>query len=315
MALSIAEANTVSKNYFDKTLTQQIYERSAFVARLKEKENIVCDGGVQIQWPIRHSKLNATNSVTPRSQIAYSQKETRTAAVLDWTYYVGQAMISWDERVKNVGQGQIINLIKDKTEELAQDMFDYFTTDVFATSAVTTKIAPLPVIVSASTYGGIAVADAAEWTAGLADTTTTRLVLYGSSTCLAKAINSSTFSPDGPDIIITTRDLFNKLESLIEPQTMRSDDGLQNAGFTNIKFHGVPVVGDAKMTAAMMLGLDTSAIELRYHPDFNWKVDDWSDLKQAGFPNALVKTVCWVGNLVCKRRKTNFKFTVLDYTL
>ena len=118
MALSISEANTVSSKYYDKTLTQQVYEKCPFYLKLKSIGNVSTDGGTQIQWPIRHSKLSQSGFVGPREQINYSQTETRTGAVLDWKYLVGENMISWDERVKNSGKPQIVNLIKDKTTEL-----------------------------------------------------------------------------------------------------------------------------------------------------------------------------------------------------
>src|SRR6185295_14799633 len=107
MALSVDEANTVSSRYFDQTITSQVYEQSPYYSKLKSNNAVTWNGGTQIQWPIRYAKLNATQAVTPRSQVVFSQLETRTAAVLDYAYYIGQGMISWDERVKNVGKPQI----------------------------------------------------------------------------------------------------------------------------------------------------------------------------------------------------------------
>jgi hypothetical protein len=56
-------------------------------------------------------------------------------------------------------------------------------------------------------------------------------------------------------------------------------------------------------------------LELRYHPDYNFKATPWSELEQVGFPNALAKTVSWAGNLVCRQRITQGRYSALDYTL
>ena len=315
MALSITEANAVSSKYFDKTITSQVYEQSVLYSRLKAKNKVVMDGGTQLQWPIRYRELNQTEAVTSRQQVDWKQKETRTGAVLDWTYYLGKTMISWDERVKNTGKPQIVNLLKDKTDELNEDIYEKFCDDLYATSQGTNNIQALITIIdSGTTYAGIAVADAADW-ASTEDSSTTRLVLYGSAASLSATINATTFGKNHPDLIITSRNLYSKAESLIEPQKRYKSEEPGMIGFTNVKFHDVPIVGDAHCPAGYMFGIDTSQFELRYHPDYHFKVMPWTELEQAGFPNAMAKAVSWAGNIACRMRKTSFKYTALDYTL
>jgi hypothetical protein len=318
MALSIDEANTVSSKYFDKTITAQVYDESPLWTRLKSKNKVSWDGGTQIQFPIRYKEAGVAEAVGPRSQIAYMAKETRTGAVLDWAYYVTKGIISWDERTKNTGKAQIINLIKDKTEEMNSDLFEKFADDLFATAQGALAIQSLNNIIgaAASTYAGISQSDATEWYSPAIDTSTTRLVLYGTSGSLSAMINSATFGKYKPDLIITTRNLFSKFESLVEPQKQYSGDSdLAKAGFSSVKFHDVDVVADAhEQTSAMHL-LCTDMLEMRYHPDFNFKVSDWGSLEQIGFPNALAKSVSWAGNLVCRMRKVQGRYSALDYTL
>ena len=314
MALSIDEANTVSTKYFDKTLTQQVYEKSPLFAKLKSAKQVTTDGGNSIQFGIRYTELGRAETVDPREQISYTQKETRTGGNLDWKYYVGQSMIQWDERVKNTGKPQIINLMADKTEEMRQDMFNKFQTDLYATTQASKSFSGLDEIVdSGDTYAGISTTDATEWVA-IEDTSTTKLVLYGTAGSFAHRMNQATFGPDKPDLVITTRDLFNKFESLIEPQLRYESGAMGKLGFTALKYHGAEIVSDYACTDLYMYGLCTKYFEFRVHSDFNFKTDKWDDLKQAGFPQALVKLVFWTGNLCCKMRKVNLKYSALDYT-
>jgi hypothetical protein len=318
MALSIDEANAVSSKYFDKTITSQVYDESPLWTRLKNKNKVTWDGGTQIQFPIRYKEAGVAEAVGPRSQIAYQAKETRTGAVLDWAYYVTKGIISWDERAKNTGKAQVINLIKDKTQEMNDDLFEKFADDLFATAQGSLSIQTLNTIIgtTSSTYAGISQSDATEWYSPAIDTSTTRLVLYGTSGSLSAMINTATFGKKMPDLIITTRNLFSKAESLLEPQKQYSGNSdLAKAGFSSVKFHDVDIVSDAHCPTSAMYLLCTDMLEMRYHPDFNFKVSDWTSLEQVGFPNALAKSVSWAGNLVCRMRKVQGRYSALDYTL
>jgi len=179
MALTYTELDSVSKKYYDDTITQQIYEDDPFYAKVLKKQNVTWSGGSKIQWPIRYTKLDTAQWFGPRDQIAYMGKETRTAAEQEWRYINAVTTIHMDEKIKNGGQGQIIDLVKDKTAELSEDMLNKYCTAIYATSAAANAITPLSTIVdSAATFGGIAVADASEW-ASQEDGSTTELSIYG----------------------------------------------------------------------------------------------------------------------------------------
>lgn len=315
MAFTINELNAVSKKYFDSTLTQQIYEKSPFFAKLKADKQIITDGGVSIQWPVRTSKLGKAGSTGARTQVIFDSVETRTGADIPWVYYDSETMLHWDEKVANSGKGKIIDLAKDKAQELLEDLREALYASIFSTSGVSgTDLETLDRIISAAdTYGGIAVADAAAW-AGVEDSTTTTMKLYGAGS-LSEARNNATFGTDQPTMHITTRDLVSKYESLLQPQQRYEDKQMANLGFANITFHNKPVIGDVFCPAGYWFGIDMTAMELRVHKDNNMKVTDWFELKQAGYPNALAKYVAFVGNLMARRRRTSFKFSALDYTL
>lgn len=315
MALSVDEANTVSKRWYGEDIVPQVYDSSALWAKLKQKNKIVADGGTKLQWPIRYKESGTAQAAGFRDQITYGQVETRTAAVDDWKTYINQATITHDERVYNSGEARVVNLLKDKYKELQEDLQEKFMDDLFATSQGANSITMLTTIVdSADTYAGISVSDAASW-AAQEDGTTTRLTLYGSSGSLATMLNAATLGDRHPTLILTTRNLFSKLESLIEPQKRYEDKSTADIGFTNVAFHGTVAVGDGHCPTGYLYALDLDAFELRYHPDFNFKATDWFTLEQAGHPNAMAKVITWTGNLICNLRKTNVKYSALDYTL
>ena len=317
MALTYTQANAVSKEYFDKTITQTVYERSPIFWSANQKHKVKKIGGTggnTFRFPIRYRKLGQSEAVDPAAQLIYEQYDTRTQGELAWKYYRSKTMISWKERVTNRGDAQIVRLIADKTEELRQDLYDKFVADIYALSQGTLNFQSLDTIVDATTtYAGVAQADVASWAAN-EDSTTTRLSLYGDQS-LAELINLSTFGTDRPTLIATTRDLASKTESLLQGQQKLFDQDLANAGFENVKFKNIPIVGDYGCPASYMWGLDMNNLEFWYQEGYNMKISDWYPLEQAGFPEYLAKVAAWVGETVCRQRQTNFKFSALDFTL
>lgn len=236
--------------------------------------------------------------------------------MLDWKYLVGQNMISWDERVKNSGKPMVVNLINDKTTEMREDMADKFATALHAVTPGSNDISSLPQIIdSTTTYAGIAYTDAAAW-AAQEDSTQDELVLYGDAS-VSYLMNQATLGKNKPDLYLTTRDLWSKFESLIEPQKRyyNKDTALAKAGFTSLYWHDAEVVSDVYTQTGYLYGIDCKQFEIRYHPDYNFLTSKWFKLEQAGYPYAMAKTSAWAGNILCRMRRTSFKFTNLDYTL
>lgn len=313
MALTYSELNTVSKQYYDDKMYPQVYEDSPFFMQMKKRNKIMYDGGIQIQFATRYRKLASANEVGPREQLSIGGKDTRTAAVLDWSYYAADTSLEWDERIKNAGKGKIIDLARDKAKELKDDMSDrLFTNFVTTTSQGANILVPLAVIVDAAdSYGGIAVADSADWKS-VEDTTTTTMTLYGTGS-LSRSFNSATFGKDHPTNYYTTRDLLSKLESLLQPQVRYESEDALDKKFPNVLFNGGKAYGDVYMPESYFYGIDMNAFELACKTGED-RVTEWFSLEQAGRPNTLGKYCFWVGNVKCNMRRTSFKYTALDYT-
>lgn len=311
MALTVDEANAVSHEFFDETITSQVYDASPFFAKLKADKRTRTDGGDSIHFPIRYAELGQSRNPGFREKVDFQSNETRTAGILQWAPYDAHTMIHWDERVYNTGRGRIINLLADKSEELKADFQEKLDEALFASSSASTALQSLQVIVDSSdAYAGIDPSDASEW-AATEDSSQTIMKLDGQNS-LRQRYNDARFNKFMPNFFVTTRDLFGKAESLMEPQRRYEDEQMGSMGFTSIKLFGHPLVDDPKVPANHFYGLDMKSFILRVHSEHNMKVLDWFELKQAGFPNAMAKYMDSVLQLQCNRRKTNFKFTALD---
>lgn len=313
MALTYSELQSVSKNYFDNKIHPQVYEESPFFMRMKKKNKVSYDGGIQIQFPIRYQKLERSGEIGPREQIVFGGKDTRTAGVLDWAYYSSNTTLEWDEKIKNAGKGRIIDLARDKAKELKDDLVDQMAYNfITSTSQGSNTLVPLAAIVdSATAYAGIAVADAAEW-ASTEDSSTDTMTLFGSGS-LSYQFNQATFGKDHPTVFFTTRDLLSKLESLLQPQVRYESDDSLDKKFPNVLFNGAKAYGDVYMPSGYFYGIDENAFEVAVKTGED-RTTDWFSLEQAGRPNTLAKVAFWVGNIKCNSRKTSFKKSNLDYT-
>ena len=313
MALTYTELQSVSKNYFDNRIHNEMYESSVFMAKLKQKNKITYDGGIKIQFPITYLQLGRAGEVGARDQIVFGSKDTRTAGVSEWAYYMADTTLHWDERVSNAGKGKIVDLAKDKAKELKDDLayklaYNFLT----VTSKGTNLLDPLAAIVdSANTYAGIAYTDASDWKS-VEDSSTTTMTLFGSDS-LSYQFNASTFGDSHPTMFLTTRNLVSKLESLLQPQVRYTSDDPLDKKFPHVMFNGYPAFGDAYVPTGYFYGLDMDKFEMVIK-DGEDEVSDWFSLEQDGRPKTLAKWASWVGNVILHCRKTNFKMSALDYT-
>lgn len=314
MALTYDQATTVSKAYFDDTIKQQVYEDSYLFAWLKKNNRITVSGGKSIRVPIRYKKLDLAEACNPRSQFVFQSVDTRTAIDLDWKYYRDLTLLHWDEKVQNAGEGEIIDIMRDKADEMKEDLQDLLYSDLFATSAGSLSFTPLSTIVdSAASYGGVAVSDAAAW-ASTEDNSTTKLLAYGSGS-ISYMVSQATFGKNAPTVHITTRELADAFEAVLQPQQRYTSEEAASLGFPEtIAFRKVPVVGDAFCPTGYWYGLDLNQFEFFVKEGENMDLSDWFPLEQAGFPKSMGRYGTFVANLVCRMRKSSFKYTALDYT-
>lgn len=314
----VAQVNAITSKYFEKTISQLAYEDSVLLKRLKSDHKVKVKGGTQIQWPVRVDKLGTSGSVYPRASVTWSTNDTRIAAQLNWKYKYGKTLIQWDELLQNQGTPQIISLVKDKLAELKEDMNDEMITNLYtdAGSLDEMDFDSIDKIIGTDTYAGIdpaTLADPTRWRSivdnGSGTGTDLKIYTDATYTSLASAINQATFGSMRPNLAITTHDIYDQLESWIVTNfgQVQIDQKTLSLGFDNIKFKGVAFVADPQCPDGHIFGIDTDALELVVHPDYDMKATPWGP--HENYPNALFKGISWAGNLKSKRRHTHFKFT------
>lgn len=311
MALTHTEAEAVSREFFYPTMEACAYDFSPFFAKLKAK-NAVVDGGTMISFPIRYDKLGRAKSVGWDEQWNFGKKKTRTQADINWCLYRGDAMITLEDIIKNDGKGRKVDLIKDKLKEMKEDVEETMAKDLYTQSTDDNAMDALSTIIdSTGSYAGILPSDAANW-ASTEDSSTTTLVIFGENS-LTYMIAQATFGKKSPNFHLTSKLLYNKFLAIFDAGRRYGDADLLKAGFKTATFNGDPVTMDAFCPEGSWFGINIDEFEMCYHPDHNFKVYGWEDMRGQGMPGTLTNLEDFIGALKCTDRKSNFKFTALDY--
>jgi hypothetical protein len=177
--------------------------------------------------------------------------------------------MTWQERNQNYGPEQIVDLMKDKAKEGVQDMSELMSDDFYQADASrgTNDVNGFfnCVAAASSSYAGVDQDDASSWNAGLYDTTTTTMALYGTTGSLWYLYESCYFN-GFPDLFVTTLLLAGVYASKLQPGERRAPEG-GRAGATDMYFNGVNILVDTHVPTAAFLALTSKYMWLHVHPN------------------------------------------------
>ncbi len=310
MALSRNEVNSVSHQYFADLIIQQVYDSTIVLDKLQKSNQIKFSGGTKLQVPIRYQKLLDAEMVDPDAARVTMIKDTRNSIELDWKFAKADVAMSWEERVFNGEAGRIIDLMADKAEEGSQDLSELISTQfhqLFTSKGSYDMDGFFSAVRASSTsYGDIDQDDISSWNAGLYDTSTTTLAMYGSGSIDEglRACHFRTF----PDLMFTTLALASIYASKLQPGERRSpEDG--KAGSIDHYFNKVPIIADPAANDSTWMFVNTEFMHFYVHNDNAFTVDPWMD--DPDRLKALRALITVVGNFVFTRRKSFGAYTAL----
>ena len=311
------QADAISSQYFDNTLRKVVYQESVLLKRMLANNKLKVKGGRVIQWPLRVSELGTAQAVDPRVALTFQTADTRKAAQLNWKFYYATTFINWDEILENQGKPQLVDLIKDKTTEIKEDMTERLILDLYAGGTQNEmKISSLSTVINDGEYAGIDpdadLSDPTRWKSHVFSPAQEQALGFYTApengVSLAEIINKATFNDEKPSLIITTEDIYTAIEQYLENkrQVTKSNE-LQNMGYDNVKFKGVPIVADKRCPSKTMFGINEKRLELTIHPQYDMAVSKWEAHEQ--WPNSWFKSMSFAGNLRADTRHTHFKIT------
>jgi hypothetical protein len=255
-------------------LVDNVFSARPFVYFLKQAGQVrTISGGAKIVLPLLHGTNGTAASYSAYDTISTTAQTGITSAEYSWKQYAASITISGIEEAQNNSEEQIIDLLEAKTfqaEETIAEKFD----EMFITSGLTTNatgnsgkdwlgLAALVKDSTSTNIGGIDQTSDTWWAPGHKNTTAGALTLAQMRT----AYNTVSVGNDQPNVILTTRTLFEKYEDLLQPQERFMDSKTADGGFQNLLFKGAPIVYDNYVATGDMYFLNTKYLRLVGHSD------------------------------------------------
>jgi hypothetical protein len=256
---------TTLANYRDQ-LTDNIFTARPLTFFLMDKGRIrMLDGGTKIVEPLVYGQNSTVGSYSGYDTISLTAQDGITAAEYDWKQYAASIAISGIEEAKNNGEAAILNLLEAKVMQAEESMREGFNQMFFSDGTGNSGknwngLANL--VANSGTVGGINRATSGnDFWKSYVEGTAGALTLAQMST----AYNSVSVGNDHPDMVLTTQTLFEKYESLLQPQLRYTDTKTADAGFQNLLFKAAPVTYDAHCNSGVVYFLNSKYLTLVGH--------------------------------------------------
>jgi hypothetical protein len=298
--------STTLANYRDK-LTDNVFTARPLTYWLMDKGRIRTEsGGTKLVEQLIYGENSTVSSYSGYEALSLTPQEGITAAEYDWKQYAASIAISGIEEAKNNGEHAIIDLLEAKIMQAEESLREGFNQMFFGNGTGNSGkdwngLGNL--VESGNTVGGIdSSAVGNEFWRSYEENTAGALTLLQ----MATAYNSVSVGNDHPDVILTTQTLFEKYESLLQPQLRYTDTKTADAGFQNLLFKSAPIMYDVHAPAGTMFFLNSKYIKLVGHSDKWFKQTDFVRPENQDARFALI--MCY-GNLVVSNRAKQGKLT------
>lgn len=276
MALPTLSSEQVEDIYtatFNKKLPgvqDNVYGSNPTLGLIKQKSNIVLDGGKQVEQPMIYGKLNG-GWYGVGDSFNTDTKNTKTAFILPWRRAYVNITIEGMDDLQNAGSAAVFSHANQKLTEAQLKMKDILGSALFGSS---------------NDGGGKAMSGFEEWLDdgtnfgtigginrnGGDDIATAAQSNYdataGSWTIpnLQTQYGEATLEDERPDLILTTQTLWNAMFNRVQP-AQRYDDKHEAAkiGFEVIRFQRAAIVVDSHVQSGRVYGAHTKTTKLFVH--------------------------------------------------
>jgi hypothetical protein len=306
--------STTLANYRDQ-LTDNVFTARPLTYHLMDKGRIrLVNGGTKIVEPLIYGQNSTVKPYSGYDSIDLTPQEGISAAEFEWKQYAASIAISGIEEAKNNGEQEVINLLEAKIMQAEESLREGFNQMFFGDGTDTLGAGGTNsgkswnglgnLIESGNTVGGInsAGGQGNDWWRSYEQNTAGALTLAQ----MATAYNSVSVGNDHPDMVLTTQTLFEKYESLLQPQLRYTDTKTADAGFQNLLFKSAPVVYDVHAPAGTMFFINSKYISLVGHSE-KWFAN--TPFVRPENMDARYALIMCYGNLTVRNRAKQGKLT------
>jgi len=316
MALEFAQITAITERHFIPKLVDGVYNSAAFTARLARPDKLqLKDGGHEILAPVISSQPGIGGFYDDLDTLDTSRSDNITASKHQWRQLYEPIRVSRKELLQNNGDAAKLSLVQSKVQIAERQMKENLALGLFSDGTAATgaesedQLDGLQAVVStSSTYGGIAVADLADWAAYVDDNSSVDRPL--SLNLMQQAYGSVTEDSDMPTVLTCQQNVYDQIWSLYQPHQRIMSQEMSDLGFENVlTFNGRPVVVDSHCKAKTIYFLNEDYLFLCVHRDENMRRETLERLETS---NSMLMRIFWMGNLVCNNRRFQGELTDIE---
>ena len=293
-----------SKDFFH----DAVFNNIPLLRWLEKTDQVKRQGGASILVPVIYGKNTTFKAYSKDDVLDTTGQEGLSMAQAKWVNYGGTITLFGDEMRQNAGEGKLEDLVKARTMQAVKSGRDALAIDLFASSAASKKVLPLPIAVDAtSSVQDINSTTYSWWQAqtatsgsfaarGLADMRNLRDLI------LKQGQNGASMS----DYLLTTQLVYELYEASQTPSIRYAPRDNADSSFESLKFSGATVEWDPNMATGEMYFLSSEAMQFVVHSDAEWSIGDFKEPVDQDLRSA---KVIWMGNLVVLNRRRLGKLT------
>lgn len=310
-------------------LKNNIYNKTRWLAVLKKKGRIVEEwAGDNVIWSVVAKKNPTITRFSGSSTLPSQQVNPLARPTLPSGNYSATVGITKEEKLKNVGKKEVlVKMLETQMKGAEETLREEIGTDCYSDGSLVQGMNGVvglrAVVDNDNTYAGINRSTAGNeyWQANIDTTSYTDGNLEDQTSAgyfpalLNDAYTDATHN-DAPDLVLTTKHLFNVYQIIAQQMNLRFDNAEANLGFAAVKWGpDVPVIFDDFCTAKHLFMLNTMDFTLYVIPGANFEYDkneqNGSIWLQPTDQLALVAHVIFMGQLVCDAPRQQAVYTTL----
>jgi hypothetical protein len=263
LASTVDSVLTTTLANYRETLIDNIFDDFVYLWWMREKGKVRKeDGGTSIVEHLLYEKSTAGGWYTGYDPLDLTPQEGMRPAEFLWRQCAYSITISRLEERMNSGKSRMINLLQAKTYQAENTIKDAIASALFAATRASKAIETLVDLVdSSTTVGGLSRTTYSWWQS--TETASGSFASQGISDMrtLYNTISSSA-GKDHPDLIITTRAIYEYYEAALLPQVRYQSLDMADAGFESLRFKGSDIVYDQYATSGVIYMLNSKYINL-----------------------------------------------------
>lgn len=308
LGLDTAFLNQITREKFIPAVKNQIYNSSPLWARLWGAGRVKTMNGTQLSWRVILKKHQSVGRYTGYDTFANQPvNPVVTAYLTEGSYYAALA-ISGTEKRKNTGSMEkLLDAVKVQHDNALETLQEMLYTDIFGDGSLVGGrqgiIGLAAAIDSDNTYAGIdrSAAANAGWRANVDATTHALADIVDPTTThylpnIMRRSHMSAVHQHAPNLIVTTKDVYNKYEDIAGIQHLQFDNTMADMGFGGVKFKNVTMVFDDFCPSGYMWMINDGDWTVWVLPGANFEMPEEGWMRPAN-QDALVTQILFSGQL------------------